>query len=107
ARRPCPACLLVAQPVNPLSGSKILAGELDLDFALPAALGLVWQRNYSSAQGQAGWLGAGWSTPISDALQVGGGQVVLLDGWQREVTFSLPRPGESIYSPSEKITLSR
>ncbi|MDQ1833109.1 DUF6861 domain-containing protein [Massilia scottii] len=111
ARRPCPACLLVANPVNPLSGSKILAGELDLDFALPAALALVWQRSYDSAQGQArtgaGWLGAGWSTPISDALKVGGGQVVVLDAWQREVTFSLPQVGDAIYSLSEKITLSR
>ncbi|MCE3602673.1 RHS domain-containing protein [Massilia sp. P8910] len=107
ARRPCPACLLVGQPVNPLSGSKILAGELDLDFALPAALGLVWQRSYSSAQGRAGWLGPGWSTPISDALQVGAGQVVVLDAWQREVTFSLPQVGESVYSPSEKISLAR
>jgi RHS repeat-associated protein len=107
ARQPCPACLLVAQPVNPLSGSKILAGELDLDFALPAALGLSWQRSYSSALRQAGWLGAGWSSPISDALQIGGGQVVLLDAWQREVTFSLPQVGEARYSPSENKTLVR
>ncbi|HEX8611419.1 MAG TPA: RHS repeat-associated core domain-containing protein [Telluria sp.] len=109
ARRPCPACLLVAHPVNPLSGSKILAGELDLDFALPAALGLAWQRSYSSASAsdQAGWMGPGWSTPLSDALQVGAGQVVLLDAWRREVTFSLPQVGQARYSPSENKTLAR
>ncbi|RSZ56968.1 RHS repeat protein [Massilia atriviolacea] len=107
ARRPCPACLLVAHPVNPLSGSKILAGELDLDFFLPAALGLAWQRSYSSDLDQAGWMGRGWSTPLSDSLQVGAGKVVLLDAWRRDITFSLPQVGESRYSPSENTTLAR
>ena len=107
AKEPCPACLLVGAPVNPVSGSKILAGDSDLDFALPAALALVWQRTYSSAQRQAGWLGQGWATPISDALKVGVDDVVVLDAFQRDITFSLPRVGESRYSPSEKLTLAR
>ena len=102
----CPTCLLVGAPVNPVSGSKILADTIDLDFALPAPLPLVWQRRYSSAQRQAGWLGAGWSTPLSLALQVNVNSVVVLDAFAREITFSLPGIGEARYSPSEKITLA-
>lgn len=107
ANQACPACVLVGQPVNPVSGCKILAGASELDFALPAPLALVWQRVYSSGQRQVGLLGQGWSTPLSLALEVRGDEVEVLDAFAREITFSLPRVGESVYSPSEKITLSR
>lgn len=38
----------VGSPVNPQLGAKVLLGAADLDFALPGALPLVWQRQYSS-----------------------------------------------------------
>ncbi len=38
ANSACPTCLLVAYPINPITGSKILAGPSELDFALPAPL---------------------------------------------------------------------
>ncbi|NHZ44526.1 RHS repeat protein [Massilia sp. CCM 8693] len=107
AKIDCPTCLLRANPVNPISGSKIFAGAIDMDFALPAALPLIWQRTYSSAQRQAGWLGSGWSTPLSLALEINVDSVIVLDPFAREITFSLPGIGESLYSPSEKITLVR
>ena len=107
ANESCPTCLLIANPINPITGSKILAGEIDLDFALPAPLPLVWQRTYSSAQRQAGWMGPGWTTPLSLALQVSVDSVVVLDAFAREITFSMPQVGESLYSPSEKMTLAR
>ncbi|WP_189569153.1 DUF6861 domain-containing protein, partial [Pseudoduganella plicata] len=106
AKRPAP-CELVGHPVNPNTGSKILMGELDLDFALPAPLPLVWQRTYSSALRQTGWLGQGWALPISDTLRIGADEVVIEDVFERAVTFSLPRVSEAIYSPSEQITLER
>jgi RHS repeat-associated protein len=102
-----PPCTLVGQPVNPITGSKILLGELDLDFALPAPLPLVWQRTYSSALQRTGWLGQGWALPISDSLALSADEVVVLDAFEREITFSLPRVGDAIYSPSEQITLAR
>ena len=102
-----PPCTLVGQPVNPVTGSKILLGELDLDFALPAPLPLVWQRTYSSALQRTGWLGQGWALPISDSLALSAEEVVVLDAFDREITFSLPRVGDAIYSPSEQITLAR
>ncbi|MDM5181348.1 DUF6531 domain-containing protein [Massilia sp. DJPM01] len=107
AAESCPACLLVANPVNPISGSKILAGTSERDFSLPAALPLAWQRVYSSAQRKAGWLGQGWSTPLSETLHISEGQVVVQDAFQRDITFSLPRVGDALYSLSEKITLER
>ncbi|MCS0614691.1 RHS domain-containing protein [Massilia kyonggiensis] len=106
AERQAP-CYLVGQPVNPITGGKILLGELDLDFALPAPLPLVWQRTYSSALHRAGWLGQGWALPISDSLQLSADEVVVLDAFDRGITFSLPRVGDAIYSPSEQITLAR
>ncbi|NHZ93883.1 type IV secretion protein Rhs [Massilia sp. CCM 8733] len=103
----CPLFPRAGRPVNPISGSKILADDIDLDFSLPAAMPLVWQRAYSSAQRQAGWLGSGWSTPLSLALEINVDSVVVLDAFARGITFSLPGIGESLYSPSEKITLVR
>ncbi|WEF33957.1 DUF6861 domain-containing protein [Pseudoduganella chitinolytica] len=100
-------CVQIGKPVNPNTGAKVLLGELDLDFTLPAPLPIVWQRTYSSAQRKVGWLGQGWALPISDTLQVSADEVVVMDAFDREITFSLPRVGESIYSPSEQITLVR
>ena len=71
AKQPCPACLLVAQPVNPISGAKILADQRERDFALPAVLPFAWQRTYSSALRLAGWLGRTGLAP--------GAQVVVYD----------------------------
>nr|WP_052170719.1 RHS repeat-associated core domain-containing protein [Massilia sp. JS1662] len=102
-----PPCTLVGQPVDPIRGSKILLGELDLDFALPAPLPVVWQRTYSSALHRVGWLGQGWALAISDSLQLSADEVVVLDAFDRGITFSLPRVGDSIHSPSEQITLAR
>lgn len=102
-----PLSLLIANPVNPISGTKILAGASELDFGLPAALPLRWQRIYSSGQRKTGLLGQGWSTPLSDSLHISDGQVIILDPFQRDITFGLPRAGEALYSLSEKITLER
>lgn len=107
--KPCANCpgLLVGHPVNPISGAKILAGEGELDFFLPAVLPLAWQRSYSSQSRRLGWLGQGWSLPYEVSLRLSATEVVIDDAFEREVTFSLPQPGESIYSPYEKITLLR
>lgn len=102
----CPG-LLVGHPVNPISGAKILAGESELDFAFPAVLPVLWQRTYSSQSRRTGWLGQGWSLPYETSLRVSATEVEIIDAFEREVTFSLPQQGQSIYSPFEKITLER
>ncbi|WP_147376736.1 DUF6861 domain-containing protein [Noviherbaspirillum saxi] len=103
----CKQCVTVGHPVNPIFGNKLLTGELERDFALPAPLPLLWQRSYSSDNPRIGWLGQGWSLPISLALQVSADRVVVLDPQQREVSFSLPQIGQRLYSPYEQVTLVR
>lgn len=107
--KPCANCpgLLVGHPVNPISGAKILAGGRELDFFLPAVLPLAWQRTYSSQSRRVGWLGQGWSLPYETTLRLSSSEVIIDDAFEREVSFSLPQTGESIYSPYEKITLLR
>ncbi|WP_151639438.1 DUF6861 domain-containing protein, partial [Noviherbaspirillum aerium] len=61
----CKSCVEVGKPVNPLFGCKLLEGDTELDFDLPAPLPLPWQRTYCSDNPHAGWLGQGWSLPIS------------------------------------------
>ena len=69
----CPGGVKVANPVNPQLGAKVLLGEEDLDFALPGALPLIWQRQYSSYVNaehgaQCGPLGYGWK--LGQQIQV-------------------------------------
>uniref|UniRef100_UPI001CEF5941 DUF6861 domain-containing protein n=1 Tax=Noviherbaspirillum aerium TaxID=2588497 RepID=UPI001CEF5941 len=103
----CKSCVEVGKPVNPLFGCKLLEGDTELDFDLPAPLPLPWQRTYCSDNPHAGWLGQGWSLPISLALRLDGDDVVVLDPQRRQVTFSQPAIGASIHSPYEQITLHR
>ena len=44
----CPGGVKVSNPVNPQLGAKVLLDERELDFALPGALPVAWQRQYSS-----------------------------------------------------------
>lgn len=89
-------------------GQQDPAGVSELDFALPVPLPLVWQRVYSSSQRQAGLLGRSWTTPLSIALQVQVhvDEVVVLDAFARDITFSLPGVSHSLYSPSERVRWS-
>ncbi|WLI89466.1 RHS repeat-associated core domain-containing protein [Massilia sp. R2A-15] len=106
ARKDC-ACALAGKPVDAINGCKLLIGEIDRDFSLPAPLALVWQRSYSSDNPVVGLLGQGWSLPISLALEFSAGAITLLDAQHRGISFPLLRVGESFYSRHEQITLSR
>ena len=71
----CPGGMAVGHPVNPSLGAKVLGGAEDLDFALPGALPLIWQRQYSSYVnpqygGACGLLGYGWTLPFEMSLQL-------------------------------------
>ncbi|MCS4294221.1 RHS repeat-associated protein [Comamonas sp. BIGb0152] len=109
----CPGGITVSSPVNPQIGAKVLLGEEDLDFALPGALPLVWQRRYSSyvnpSHGAAcGLLGYGWRLwhELSVALQED--STLLFDANGRVITFDEPLPpGGQLYSASEGLWLLR
>uniref|UniRef100_UPI00188F1300 DUF6861 domain-containing protein n=1 Tax=Noviherbaspirillum malthae TaxID=1260987 RepID=UPI00188F1300 len=104
---PCKSCVTTAHPVNPIFGCKLLEGGTELDFDLPAPLPLPWQRVYCSDNPHAGWLGQGWSLPISLALELRDDEVTVLDPQHRQVTFTQPAVGASLYSPYEHVTLQR
>ncbi len=104
--------IAVGNPVNPQLGAKVLSGGSDLDFALPGAMPLVWQRQYSSyvnqeQGGYCGVLGYGWGVPFGLRLSVLSSATLLHDSQGRTTTFDGLAPGESIYSPSEDIWLLR
>ena len=110
--RPSPTCVLcpqVGNPVNPVLGVKVQAGEEDLDFDLPAPLPLPWQRSYVSSNAHIGWLGQGWSTPLSlfieEKRSPRGKTLTLVDEFGREILFPPLRPGEQHFHDYEQVTL--
>lgn len=49
-------------PVHAATGAKVLSGEEDCDFELPARFPLIWQRIYNSRNPHEGLFGRGWRT---------------------------------------------
>ncbi|WCM86863.1 DUF6531 domain-containing protein [Acidovorax sp. NCPPB 3576] len=92
------------RPVLFATGVKILA---ETDFALPGLLPLEWQRFYRSADRRPGWLGWGWSTPLSIELALVHSHVHYYDARGRRVQLPPLSPGQSHFDEREKITLQR
>lgn len=84
-KEPCKNKTCVGAPVNPVLGIKFLIGEEELDFELPAPLPLAWQRTYFSDQIGNGWLGQGWSLPLSAFLRRRADGLILTDATGREI----------------------
>ena len=108
----CPGGVTKGNPVNPQLGAKVLSGASELDFALPGAMPLVWQRQYSSyvnasEGGYCGILGYGWGVPFGLRISVQASATLLHDSQGRTITFDALGSGESIYSASEDIWLLR
>ena len=110
----CPGGVAASKnPVNPQLGAKVLLGAEDLDFVLPGASPLVWQRQYSSyvnaEHGAAcGLLGHGWHLQTEIALELRPDTLLLFDDSGRVITFDETlNPGQQQYSPSENIWLLR
>jgi RHS repeat-associated protein len=97
----------VGRPVNPLLGIKFLSGAEDIDFELPAPLALPWQRSYFSDQAGNGWLGQGWSLPLSTRLQRRSGGLLLIDEQGREIELPELDENEEDLNRYEAIVLRR
>ena len=110
---PRPASVTVGSSVNPQLGAVVLLGKEDLDFALPGALPVIWQRQYSSRVNPehgavCGLLGHGWHLPTEISLELRTDRILVFDAAGRVITFyqSL-QPGGQCYSTSEDIWLLR
>ena len=108
----CPGGMAVGSPVNPALGAKVLLGGADLDFSLPGALPLAWQRQYSSYVnrqhgGRCGLLGYGWSLPFEFHIDLAADACRLFDTGGRVIAFDPIAAGEALYSPSEDLWLLR
>ncbi|MCL1960666.1 MAG: DUF6531 domain-containing protein, partial [Desulfovibrionaceae bacterium] len=96
------SCNTPAQPVNAAYGCKVLFGEEELDFDLPALLPLPWQRTYASDFAHTGWLGQGWSTPFSLQIQRQGHGRALIDEQGRRIELPEPELGQPYHSRFEQ-----
>jgi len=96
----------IGNPVNVITGGKVLSDPPD--FSLAGPLALSWERFYSSHDcREDGLLGRGWSVPFEVALDVvrdGAGALTAVgftDAQGRTMTFPAVLPGESHYSTAE------
>ncbi|MFU2318849.1 RHS repeat-associated core domain-containing protein [Rahnella sp. PCH160] len=88
-------------PVHAATGAKVLAGEEDLDFVLPARFPLRWQRIYSSRNTAAGMFGTGWRTSFESRITLEGEMTCFHDESGRELRFASLAAGErKIYPDS-------
>ncbi|MSP17815.1 MAG: hypothetical protein EXR73_14625, partial [Myxococcales bacterium] len=103
-------CFLTGHPVDVATGRVLTSAT---DFALPGPLPLVFGRRYDSSMSRrSSALGHGWSHSLDQAVWLEAGRVVVQGDDGREVEFllrELPerviRPGESVYHPTERLTL--
>lgn len=100
-------CPQAGHPVNPILGIKILTDEMDLDFVLPAALSLLWQRSYYSDQVEAGWLGQGWSLPFSKHLLRKSDGMVFVDEQGRKIQLPTLEAGHEKFDRHNQLFFSR
>ncbi|MDP9033562.1 MAG: DUF6531 domain-containing protein [Myxococcota bacterium] len=98
-------CSLTGHPVDVATG-KVLTEQVD--FELPGAIPLRWERVWYSTSIYRGPLGYGWHHPYDAALMLVGTDAVavrLSDG--RGVVFLAVQEGEEQFDRKEKLTLFR
>ena len=104
----------IGSPVNPVLGTKVLAGDEELDFTMSGPYLLEWRRYYVSSNSRIGWFGRGWGSTLEaelDALLDPSGQIVEriehVDHFGRRTAFDALPPGGSQFSSAAKLTLGR
>lgn len=97
-------CFLTGHPVDVMTGAVLTDA---VDFELPGALPLVFERNYCSREPHGGALGQGWSHSLEAALFEEEGRVVvqLEDG--RRVVHPRLEPGGADWEAVECYSLVR
>ncbi|APC19413.1 type IV secretion protein Rhs (plasmid) [Pseudomonas frederiksbergensis] len=98
---------LFGNPVDAISGRKLLLEESETDFALPGLMPIVWARFYASDISHEGLLGRGWVLPWEQSLRLEGDQLYLRDNQGRDLNLPGLEPGERFFLASEQIFLVR
>ncbi len=93
-------------PVHAATGAKVLAGEEDLDFVLPARFPLQWRRVYNSRNTATGMFGKGWRTPFETHLVHEGEKTCFHDESGRELRFASLAAGERKLYPDEGLMVA-
>ncbi|WP_322083528.1 RHS repeat-associated core domain-containing protein [Burkholderia sp. BCC1972] len=80
-----------------------------VDFDLPGAMPLVWERTYRSRLSayDNGELGARWITPYTTRIDIKNGQWIYRDAEGRSIEYPAPAAGAVHDDLSENLTLSR
>lgn len=100
-------------PVHAATGAKVLSGEQELDFTLPALMPLVWQRFYSSLdERQDGLLGRGWSVPYEVCVNLtadsdGEERLLYTDEQARIIDMGTIPPCDAVFSAGEGLSVRR
>ncbi|BED94693.1 RHS repeat-associated core domain-containing protein [Escherichia fergusonii] len=94
-------------PVHAATGAKILSGNEDLDFDLPARFPLRWQRIYNSRNRDEGLFGQGWRTAFETRVVRETEYTCFYDEGGRELRFVCPPPGEAGFSPDEGLLFAQ
>ncbi|WP_347881648.1 RHS repeat-associated core domain-containing protein [Pseudomonas sp. GD03867] len=100
-------------PVHAATGAKILGGEQELDFTLPALIPLTWQRFYSSLDERHDSLfGKGWSVSYEVCVTLepdpqGGERLYFTDDQARLIDMGHIAPGEAVFSAGEGLSVRR
>ena len=94
-------------PVHAATGAKVLSGDEDLDFELPARFPLRWQRIYNSRNRDDGLFGRGWRTAFETRVVREAEYTCFYDEGGRELRFICPEPGEAGFSPDEGLLFAQ
>lgn len=96
---------LFGNPVDGISGRKLLLEESETDFDLPGLMPIVWARFYASDIHHEGLLGRGWVLPWEQSLRLQEGQLYLRDNQGRDLNLPVLEPGERFFLASEQLFL--
>ncbi|MCO8164712.1 DUF6531 domain-containing protein [Pseudomonas sp. 21LCFQ010] len=100
-------------PVHAATGAKVLAGDDELDFALPGLLPIDWQRFYNSHDlRRDGLFGAGWSVAYEIGVEIaphpqGGERLVYTDEQGRRIDMGVIPLGGAVFSAGEGLSVKR
>jgi len=95
-------------PVHAATGAKVLGGEDERDFVVPALFPLEWQRFYNSRDMRRGGLfGAGWSVPYEVTVEIDQQRLIYIDEQGRRIDLGHVPLSSAVFSSGEGLAVRR